>query len=331
MTEQDVGQVRDQVAVHRVETSVDWPPGNVAAYFVECEEPILVDAIMTGDDAREDMVATLADAGYDLADVEHVVITHPHVDHIGQVPAVLEAADPEVYAPAGIETRFARDADRLEATVEENARAAGLRGEYLERAVEMSVDSLERDSELLPPERVDHWVEGGETVTAGPVTFETVHTPGHQADHLCYLTDVNGERVIFSGDMALSTFRPVAMHVGFDDGYEEAIDAYYTGLDRLAELSVDRVFTGHDPVNIDFQGSVAESRESLDRLLDRTLECLSTDTPRTAVDVAFEREGDRDIRYLVIETTSALAKLAADEEINAGTDDDGVVRFTLPA
>ncbi|MFD1587330.1 MBL fold metallo-hydrolase [Halorientalis brevis] len=327
MSEQDAEQRAESVAVHRIEFSVDWPPGHVAAYLVDCAEPILFDAGMAGEDAHEELVAGLADSGYDLADVDHLVVTHPHVDHIGQVPAIVETADPEVYAPAGVDERFDRDPDELAETVEQNAKAAGLRGEYLDEAVEMSVESLERDGGLLSPDYVDHWVDGGTEIDIGPLTFETTHTPGHQADHLVFQTEFDGERRLFAGDMALATFRPVAMHTGFDDGYDEAIDAYYTGVDRLAELTVDRVYPGHGPVHADFDDAIADDRESLDHLLERSLEMLDDDG-KTAVDVAFQRKGDRDIRYLVIETTSALAKLDRDGEASS-TLEDGVRRFTV--
>ncbi len=326
MSEQDARERSEAAVVERIEGNVDWPPGNVAAYLIDCSEPILIDAIMTGEGAREELETGLAERDLTVADIEHLVITHPHVDHVGQVPAIVAEADPTVYAPKGVDERFDRDPDALEATVERNATAAGLRGEYLEKAVEMSVESLERDSSLLPSERVDHWVPRDGEIEVGPFIFETTHTPGHQADHLVYRTDVDGESVLFAGDTALETFRPVAMHVGFDDGYEEAIDAYYTALDRLAEIDADRVCTGHDPAHTDLQGAVADDRESLDRLMEKTADLLE-DEGKTAVDVAFERSGSRDMRYLVIETMSALAKLERDGEAESTTE-DGIRQFT---
>ncbi|MFB6178363.1 MAG: MBL fold metallo-hydrolase [Halorientalis sp.] len=326
MTGQDVEQRAASVAVHRIEFSVDWPPGHVAAYLVDCAEPILFDGGMAGEAARDELIEGVADAGYELADIEHLVVTHPHVDHIGQVPAVVEAAEPEVYAPDGVGERFQRDPAALSETVRQNAKAAGLRGEYLDGAVEMSVESLERDGSLLSPDFVDHWVAGGTDIEIGPLSFETTHTPGHQADQLVFQTEIDGEQQLFAGDTALDTFRPVAMHTGFDDGYEDAVDAYYTALDRLGELSVDRVYPGHGPIHTNFRAALDRDRGSLDHLLDRSAEMLD-DEGKTAVDVAFQRNGDRDIRYLVIETTSALAKLERDGRAES-TVDDGVRRFT---
>ncbi|WP_299262760.1 MBL fold metallo-hydrolase [Halorientalis sp.] len=322
-------QMQGSKTVHRLECNVDWPPGNVAAYFVDCAEPILFDAGMAGETAREELTDDLAPHGHEFADIEHLVVTHPHTDHIGQVQAVVDAADPELYAPASVRGRFERDPKSLETTVRTNAQAAGVQGEYLDDAVEMSVESLERDSSLLPSEAVDHWLGRGETIDVGPLTIETVHTPGHQADHLCYLADLGDERVLFSGDMALGTFRPVAMHTGFDEGYEDAIGAFYTALDRLAERDVDRVFTGHDAPHTAFADRVEHDRESLNRLLGRTREALETGSGSTAVDIAFQRSGDRNMEYLVIETASALAHLDGEGVLTSETDEHGVRRYEV--
>ncbi len=319
--------MQESHSVHRLETTVDWPPGNVAGYLVDCDEPVLFDTGMAGDDRREELIADLSEHGYELADVEHLVLTHPHTDHVGQVPAVLDAADPEVYAPAGVEERFERDVDELEAAVRENARLAGVQGGFLDKAVEMSVESLERDRGLLPSDAVDHWLPAGETVEIGPLTAETIHTPGHQADHLCYRTELDGDRVLFSGDMALGTFRPVAMHKGFDHGYEDAISGFYTALDRLGERDVDRVFTGHDQPHAEFDEVVERDREGLDHLLERTAEALENGSGETAVDIAYQRSGDRNMEYLVIETASALAHLEAEGVVTGETDEHGVRRY----
>lgn len=68
----DAGSHTAGVRVRRVEFGMEWPPGHVAAYLLDADEP---------------------------ADIEHVLLTHPHVDHIGQVQTVIDEGDPEVYAP----------------------------------------------------------------------------------------------------------------------------------------------------------------------------------------------------------------------------------------
>ncbi|WP_255149863.1 MBL fold metallo-hydrolase [Halorarius halobius] len=320
-------------SVRRIEFAVDWPPGHVAAYLLDLDEPVLVDAGMRsdydgGDEHPDDTLdAALAETGYELADIEHLVVTHPHVDHVGQAPRIIEAADPTVYAPVGVRERFDRDVDALAERVRDNASAAGIAGDQLDEAVEMAVESLRRDRSLLPPDAVDEWLDSG-PVELGPLSAEAVHVPGHQADHLAFLTDLDGERALLAGDMALEPFRAVLLHDGLDDGYVDAVDGFYAALDRLADLEVDRVYPGHGPVHDQFDEVVERDRDRLDAQLDR-IEGKLSEGLRTVPGVAMALAGDRGVRYMIPEAMSALAHLERTGRATV-TVEDGV-RYYDPA
>jgi glyoxylase-like metal-dependent hydrolase (beta-lactamase superfamily II) len=313
------------VPVHRIEFDVDWPPGHVTSYLIDCDEPTLVDAGMPGADAETRLREELSDIDYDLADVENLVLTHPHIDHIGQTDTVLAAANPTVYAPIGVRERFARNSDDLADAVRENATRAGLAGDDRERAVEKAVESLERNRGLLPPEAVDVWVADGVTYEVGNTPVKALHTPGHQADHCCFAVELGAERALVAGDMAIEPFRPVTLHTGLGRGVEEGIGSFYSALDRLATLDPDRVYPGHGPVHTDFEHVVERDRRSLDRMLNRTIEAL--DEPRTAADIADRRTGEQASTYILPETVAALRHLESMGRIEAELV-DGVVRYT---
>lgn len=327
-----MNQCERAVPIHRIEFGVDWPPGHVAGYLVDCDEPVLIDAGMPGSDSKELLCETLGEHGYAIDDIEHLVLTHPHIDHIGQVTTIVEKAAPTVYAPSGVRKRFDRDLAALEETVRENATAAGFADERREQFVDRAVESLRRNRELLPTATIDVWVDGGETITVGDTAVDVFHTPGHQADHCCYLVELNGERVLVSGDMAIEPFRPVVLHAGLDRGVENAIDGFYTALDRLDSLAVDRIYPGHGPVHTDFEQVIERDRDSLDRMLDRTVEAVSAaeeegqQPPLTAAEVATERAGSSDTTYIAAEVVASLSHLRSEERIEA-VDTDGVLHY----
>jgi glyoxylase-like metal-dependent hydrolase (beta-lactamase superfamily II) len=316
--------------VHRIEFDVDWPPGHVAAYLLDTPEPTLIDTGMTGERAGDRLEGVLTAAGYDLANVAHLVLTHPHVDHVGQVPTVIERADPMVYAPVGVRERLGRDPDDLARQVEANATAAGLEGTERDRAIGMARDSLERSRRLLPPAAVDRWVgeDENDAITIGDVAFETIPTPGHQADHRCFETTIEGERVLFAGDTVLAPFRPVLLHVGLDRGVEEGLPAFGRTLDRLAARSIDRVFPGHGPVHADYQGTIDRDRRSLCRLAEGVANRLDPESGTTAAELARERvEDEREFAYRLPEVVSALARLEATDRARRSTTEAGVRRY----
>lgn len=309
------------VDIDRIEINVDWPPGHVAAYLLDGEEPILVDAGMAGEESAAEFAAGVNDAGYSLGDIDHLVLTHPHVDHIGQVNTVLDAGSPTVYAPAGARARLARDSDDLGETIRRHARLAGIRGDVLDTVVDQSVNSLERNRSLLDPDAVDVWIADGDRVDVGGYDFEAIHTPGHQADHLCYDVDVDGTPTLFSGDIILEPFRSVMIHTGLDTGVADAVPAFFDALDRLDELGHRQVYPGHGSVHDRPAEIVDRSRKSIERMLDGAKATVE-DGETTVLELAQQRAGDRDFHYVLPEVYSALTYLDNNGELESRIEDD---------
>ncbi len=318
------------VPIHRIEYDVNWPPGHVTSYLIDCAEPVLIDAGMPGEDSERRLRETLSGHGYSLTEIEHLVITHPHIDHIGQTETIIEAADPTVYAPASIQGRFDRTLDDLESTVASNVKRAGFNDAESEFLVTKAVESLRRNRELLEPSAVDVWLEGGSTATIGTTSIDVIHTPGHQADHCCYAVELGGERLLIAGDMAIESFRPVVLHAGMDRGVEDGIGAFFTALDRLAAQSIDRVYPGHGPVHTQFSETIEQHRERLKQTLVATVKTVeAAESPISGADVAAERAGSRDTTYIAAEVLAALEYLHQEGELNA-IDEEGVRRYSLP-
>ena len=320
--------------VHRIEFDVDWPPGSVAAYLVDGPEPTLVDAGMSPDGAGEEaLLAGLAAADLAPADVEHVLLTHPHVDHLGVVALLQEAGDPTVYAPATSRETFVRPFEDLRTEMAPAVRAAGVPTAMVETAMTRALDSYRRVRDSLAVEWVDEWVAAGTTFDVGGHAVTAVATPGHQQDHLCYRTTVDApggpEAALFSGDMGIATFRAPVLQAPFLPAQREGMAAYHEANDRLAAMDVDRVYPGHGPVHEDLPGAVALARESLERLCDRTDALLrDADRPSHALAIAQERTDDVTDGTWIPETVAALAHLEREGRAES-TVEDGV-RLYVP-
>jgi len=308
--------------VHRLVFDVDFPPGHAAAYLVPGEAPVLVDAGTLGSAGEDDLREGLAAHGYAPADVAHVLVTHRHVDHLGQVGTLREVADPTIHAPTTFRAPLDRSLDALERTARSVLRDAGVVDEEtVDRFVSEFVSSREIMREVLPASAVDDWIRPGESTTVGPMTVDPIHTPGHHETHVCYAADLADERVLFSGDVALEPFRALTIHAGLDDGIADGVDAYYEALDRLDALAVDRVFPGHGPVHADLGGTVAQAIDGLDRRLDGC-EATLREGPATALDVtATIADGEQAIGRTLPEVVAALATLERRGRARSSVDD----------
>lgn len=314
--------------IHRIQFAVDWPPGHVSAYLIDGEEPILVDSGMPGTEATTELVDGLAAVNRSLSDIEHFVLTHPHVDHIGQVSTLLERSDPIVYAPVRVRNRLTRSPSELQSVVEQNAAVAGLQGTAREEVVNKSVDSLKRNQSLFDVTEVDHWIEHEQHFEVGGCRLAAIHTPGHQADHLSYTTTIGDEQVLFSGDLLLEPFRSVMIHTGLDAGVEHAVEAFYTALDRLEQTEATQVFPGHGPPHRTRVETVERSRNSIGRMLEHARR-RAVEGPVTPLEIATDRAGEREIHYVLPEVVSSLAHLESIGKIDR-TVTDGVHTYHAP-
>ena len=314
--------------VHRLEFDVDWPPGHVAAYLIDGPEPVLVDAGAPAEANDRELDRGLEELGYAPGDVRHVVVTHPHTDHIGQVPRLLDGGA-RLYAPKPVVEQLDRDPDDLATGVRETAIETGLDPDGTDEHVDRAVDSLERSRRLLPPDRVDVTLEFDEAFTVGDYRFHPVHTPGHQIHHACFRVDLGGGSVLFSGDALIEPFRAAALHVGLDHGAYDAVAAFYRAFDRLDGLDVDRVYPGHGPVFDDFRGVLEESRDRLDGTVASVERTVGEIGPATPMAVTLARVDELDHPAVLLDTVGALGYLDEHGRATVDYDEDGARQYRL--
>ncbi|MFD1514238.1 MBL fold metallo-hydrolase [Halomarina rubra] len=312
-------------AVHRIEFSIEWPPWTVAAYLLDGSEPTLVDAGIPGSTGEDELEAGLADHGYAVEDVAHLLVTHPHSDHLGQAPAIADAGA-TVYAPRPTLDRLRRSEADLEAGVRETAHAVGLPDDRVDAEVERALDSLRRNRRLLSPDDVDVGFDFGGSFVAGEHTVTPLHTPGHQADHAAFAVTLGGDRLLFSGDVLVEPFRAAALNVGLDRGAEDAVSEYYRAYDRLDGRAFDRVHPGHGPVFETYDAVLAASRERLDEMIADVVEAVPAGEAVAPVAVTDARGKRLDPPAALLDTIGALGYL---EDAGRVTSEfrDGVRRY----
>ena len=92
----------------------------------------------------------------------------------------------------------------------------------------------------------------GDVVRVGTLNITALYTPGHSADHLCFL--ISDDRAVFTGDLILGQGSSMVTYPEGD------VAAYLRSLDRLAALEPSILFPGHwDPVT-DAMAKITEYR-----------------------------------------------------------------------
>lgn len=88
-----------------------------------------------------------------------------------------------------------------------------------------------------PDHRVDAPLADGDVLDLGAVTLETVHTPGHAADHLCFFA--REARLLLAGDTVMADVTVVILP---PDG---SMSDYLASIARLQAMPIDAIAPGH--------------------------------------------------------------------------------------
>jgi glyoxylase-like metal-dependent hydrolase (beta-lactamase superfamily II) len=161
--------------------------GNVNFYVVANGDDLTV--IDTGISAADSdrLEAGLKTQGWSLDNVQRVLITHAHADHIGGLPELQKRANVQTYA--------------------HKYTASIIRGEqemdFADPAELGGLSRLMRRFLRSPSEKaqVEHELEGGEILDEVLPGFQAIHTPGHTHGHLVYWWPE--QRVLIGGDVMM--------------------------------------------------------------------------------------------------------------------------------
>jgi hydroxyacylglutathione hydrolase len=148
------------------------------------------------------------------ADIELIINTHCHYDHVGGDRAFVDAAGCEV------------------AIHELDAEALRKGDEVLTCAILLG--------EKLGPVEPTHLLYDGDRIELGSLSLEVIHTPGHTRGSLCLYNCERG--LLFSGD---TVFCDDIGRVDLPTGDQGAM---IDSLKKLAKLKLKQLLPGHGPV-----------------------------------------------------------------------------------
>lgn len=267
--------------IHTFAIPTPFPVGPVNVHLIEGDPLTLVDTGPRVGSVLEALLAKLSDLGYAPGDIEQIVVTHSHADHIGQAPALVESSNAPVlghYLELYWLTDFEAEWERQIAFYGSFLRQAGLSDEGLAALARASSMATQLGASI-PEDRL-RLLHHGDTVEAGGVEWSVLHMPGHGSGHIVLHQPEAG--IIIAGDLLLAdvSSNPVleAPPRGGTDRPRSLVQ-YLNSLQRLAELDASHTLTGHGPPIEDHRGLVAERLAMHQRRLDRIVGFLADSRP----------------------------------------------------
>jgi len=166
--------------IHTIDLHFQDIPENIAAFLVETSAgPVLVES---GPHATlPSLRAGAAQLGYQIEEIQHVFLTHIHLDHAGAAWWFAHRGATVYVHPRG--SKHLAQPARLMASAR--------------RIYQDQMDTLWGQMNAIDSERIQE-VAHGEIIAVGDVNFQAWHTPGHAVHHIAWQTDT----ALFTGDVA---------------------------------------------------------------------------------------------------------------------------------
>lgn len=241
----------------RIRVPTPFSVGRVNCYLLTAGDVTLLDPGPATDAAYKALADGLADYGLAVADVDRILITHPHMDHFGIAR--------RLKADSGADLHAHQDAvDRMAAPDQFLTQEQAFFRPYLRRmgVPEKTVDTVvalpDPYADYRDPVQTDHALIGGETIDVG-VDLDVIHTPGHAPGSVCFA--VPPADAAFTGDHVMNEITPnplLTLRPDDPDARTRSLPTYIASLRTLGDRDLMRGYGGHRATVTDLPGRIEE-------------------------------------------------------------------------
>jgi len=220
-------------------SSIGYP----SSYMFFGDDEIAIIDTGTLDFPRRELLKTIEKRGYDFQKhVKMIIITHPHLDHIGGLKWLRNKTKAEVAAFEGVEELLKKPSKIFEKNFNVGTFSK----------LKLKTLNPTFDYEELKGVNVDHPLEQGETLTFGNHKLKVYHTGGHCFGHIVLYDPLR--EVLFAGDEVLCHPQsPLKFFIDLTGDVEKREHA----LKVLNKLNPKYLLPAHDEPRIGEQAKIA--------------------------------------------------------------------------
>jgi glyoxylase-like metal-dependent hydrolase (beta-lactamase superfamily II) len=326
--------VAADAGIHRIALPTPFLVGRVNCYLIEDQPLTLIDTGPNSGKSLDELERALEALGHTIEDLELIVITHQHMDHLGLLEILARRSGAEVAAfhllapylrnfsaSATADDEFAMEVMRRHGVPSDLATALS--------SVGASFRAFGSSGHVTRP------LHDGEDLVLAGRTLRVLHRPGHSPSDTVFWDQER--HMLIAGDHLLGHIssnplvsRPLGDSAGGDR--PRALIDYMDSLRATREMPVELVLSGHgDPVT-DHVNLIDERFRMHERRAAKLLQMLAP-TPLTAYELATRMWGNVAVTqaYLTIsEVLGHMDLLVAGGQVME-RDDGAVSRFQATA
>jgi len=235
--------------VHCLPVPTPFAVGRVNCYLIEGNPLTLIDAGPRSDQSLSSLEEQVGGVGFAIEDIDLLVATHQHIDHIGLIRTVADRSGAEVAALDKAVDRLAGFGDRAK---EENDGAVelmlrnGVSEEVANGLREITSSFLDWGDKVM----VTMPLADGSYLELGDRRLKVLHRPGHSPSDTVFHDEQR--RMAFAGDHLLSHISSnplISRPLDGSPGRTRSLIDYNNSLRETRKMDLDLMLSGHgDPI-----------------------------------------------------------------------------------
>jgi glyoxylase-like metal-dependent hydrolase (beta-lactamase superfamily II) len=306
---EDALALAQRAGIHRIALPTPFLVGRVNCYLIEDEPLTLIDTGPNSGKSLDDLERALAAHGRRIEDLELIVVTHQHMDHLGLLEILARRSGAEVAALEELGPYLA-DFSRSAAADDEFAQGV-MRRHGVPGDLATVLGSLAAAFRAFGSSgRVTRPLRDGVDLGLRDRTLQIFHRPGHSPSDTIFWDEERG--ILIAGDHLLAHIssnplvsRPLA---GPSDPRPRALLQYIESLRATRELPARLVLGGHgDPV-LDHVELIDERLRMHRRRAARVLQMLDP-RPLSAYEIALQMWGNVAVTQAYLTLSEVLGHL----------------------
>jgi glyoxylase-like metal-dependent hydrolase (beta-lactamase superfamily II) len=237
--------------IHRLRIPTPFAVGRVNCYLIEDEPLTLVDTGPNSGKALDELQSQLGEHGHSIDDLELVVVTHQHIDHLGLVEIVVEHSGADV-AALGIAAErlanFSEDAEAEDRFAVELMLRNGIPAEVAHALQSVSRSFRGWGSRAI----VTRPLEDGQSMPFANRTLQALHRPGHSPSDTVFWDAER--RILIAADHLIAHISSNPLLTRPLDGSPQrtqALVSYIESMRKTREMPAEIVLSGHGEPIVD--------------------------------------------------------------------------------
>jgi glyoxylase-like metal-dependent hydrolase (beta-lactamase superfamily II) len=301
--------------IHRLAIPTPFAVGRVNVYLIEDEPLTLVDTGPNSGTSFDELQRGIAGLGHSLEDIQLLILTHQHIDHLGLVSLVAARSGAKVAAIDAAVPFVERYS--LEAQADDDFARNTMLRHGLPEDVVTALQSVSQAFRAWGARAdVTRPLRDGEEMRFRDRTLHVHHRPGHSPTDTVFHDEARG--ILIAGDHLLKHISSNPLITRPLDGSVErpqALVAYLESLRKTREMDVDLVLPGHgDPIT-DHRALIDE-RYALHRRRADKIYQLIAERPLSAYEIAQALWGNVAVTQAYLTLSEVLGHV--DVLLNAG-------------